>query len=329
MLAYFEPPDHRDGVAAVVLYHKDCSDGFGAYYVAQLELRKHYREVIGLPIAYDGVIPDFYDWSDVYIVDFCFKENQRSELEKLASRSMNVTVIDHHASGQWLVDFYRGNVTVVFDLEFSGAQLAWAYFCNRGVRSNFPELINYIADRDLWRNALPNTYAVSAAVRMAPKTLEAWDGLWATQTDITAWALLLVRGETILSTLQEIINDVLRAAVVVPTPMGLMGMTVCPRTVASDACHQYLVANPAVGYAAAFILCGDRIEVSLRSREGGVLVHEIAHRFGGGGHPCAAGFSVPCNSEVFPIGTAMIVAQQKLMQDIVTVTLVNTPKAAR
>ncbi len=327
MLPYFEPPDHRDGVAAVVLYHKDCSDGFGAYYVAQKELRKHYKTVIGIPVAYDEPVDRFPEWSDVYVLDFCFKEHQRRELEKLAAYSMNVTVIDHHASGEWVVEASGGNIAVVFDTKYSGAQLAWAFFCNKGARSNFPQLIDYIADRDLWRNQLPNTHAVSAAVRLTPKTLEAWDALWAAHTDMTAWALLLIRSETILSTLQTIIDDVLRAAMVVPTPMGLMGMIVCPRTVASDACHQYLVANQAVGYAAAFILCGDRIEVSLRSREGGVLVHEIAHRFGGGGHPCAAGFSVPCDTMVFPVGVALITAQQKLMQDIVTVELICRPKA--
>ncbi len=41
------------------------------------------------------------------------------------------------------------------------------------------------------------------------------------------------------------------------------------------------------------------------------------------------GVSVPCDTTVFPIGVALITAQQKLMKDIVTVTLVNTPKAAR
>ncbi len=290
MLPYFEPPDHRDGVAAVVLYHKDCSDGFGAYYVAQKELRKHYKTVIGIPIAYDEPVVQFPEWSDVYVLNFCIKEHQRHELEKLAAYSMNVTVIDHHASGAWIVGANGGNVTVVFDTEYSGAQLAWAFFCNKGVRANFPQLIDYIADRDLWRNALPNTHAVSAAIRMTPKTLEAWDALWATHTDMIAWALLLVRGETILSTLQTVIDDVLRSAVIVPTPMGSMGMIVCPRAVASDVCHQYLQSHPDVGYAAAFVVSQGRIEVSLRSRAGGVLVNEIAHRFGGGGRPCAAGF---------------------------------------
>lgn len=328
-MQHFVPLEQRDGVSAAVLYHKDCVDGFGAYFAAHRVLRQHYQEVVGLAITYDGVVPEFENESDVYIVDFCFKEGQRGLLEAIARRSARVTVIDHHASGQWLVDAQITNVTVVFDMAYSGAQLSWAFFSNKGHLCDFPWLYNYIADRDLWRNALPNTREVCAVLRMTPKTLDAWERLADSHTNGLAWTCLLVWGANILETLRNVVDDVLHGAVQINTPWGRAGLVMSPRMLASDVCHAYLTQHPDADYVAALAVCHDRLEVSLRSREGGVEVHKLAQRYGGGGHPCAAGFAVELAAQVFTIGSAVIVAQQKLMQPIVTVELVSSKGADR
>ena len=45
-------------------------------------------------------------------------------------------------------------------------------------------------------------------------------------------------------------------------------------------------------FAAAYYFNGDSYRVSLRSREEGEDVSEIAIKFGGGGHKCAAAFNI-------------------------------------
>ena len=45
-------------------------------------------------------------------------------------------------------------------------------------------------------------------------------------------------------------------------------------------------------FAAAYYFNGDSYRVSLRSRDDGEDVSEIATKFGGGGHRCAAAFNI-------------------------------------
>ena len=51
-------------------------------------------------------------------------------------------------------------------------------------------------------------------------------------------------------------------------------------------------------YAAVYFYDGEKYIFSLRSREGGEDVSDIAKRFGGGGHKRASGFSVVNISEL-------------------------------
>ena len=58
----------------------------------------------------------------------------------------------------------------------------------------------------------------------------------------------------------------------------------------SEVCHGTLTRHPEAEYAVAYDANEGRVE--LRSREGGPHVGEIAAKRGGGGHPCASGYSV-------------------------------------
>src|SRR6185312_2660946 len=46
-----------------------------------------------------------------------------------------------------------------------------------------PDLIRYVEDRDLWRFALPDSEAVSAAIASYDQTFEEWDRLAAAPID--------------------------------------------------------------------------------------------------------------------------------------------------
>src|SRR5262249_25358010 len=63
-------------------------------------------------------------------------------------------------------------IACVFDMERSGARLAWEYF--------FPEkdppwLVNYVQDRDLWRWKLPHSREVSAFIASCSHDFQLWD----------------------------------------------------------------------------------------------------------------------------------------------------------
>jgi hypothetical protein len=75
---------------------------------------------------------------------------------------------------------------------------------------------------------------------------------------------------------------------IVPAVNGLSAELV------SDACNALLLRYPSAPFACSwFIASTGRVTYSLRSRKGGFNVAEFAAKMspGGGGHPCAAGFS--------------------------------------
>lgn len=144
-----------------VIYHAECSDGFGAAYAA--------RKVFGdsatyLPGYHGRGIPQGVDGKDVVILDFSFK---RKEYFELLDRANSVQLIDHHASA---MKDLEGAPGVFFDMSKSGARLAWEAF----VGQDIPDLIRYIEDIDLWKFQYPETQHVFYGLDTLPMDFEAW-----------------------------------------------------------------------------------------------------------------------------------------------------------
>lgn len=84
--------------------------------------------------------------TEVIFVDFSLPTK---ELQELALLVKSIWIIDHHKTAEkYLQDFNMSNVLINFDMNESGASLAWKC-CFPNKRT--PKLIEYIADRDLWR----------------------------------------------------------------------------------------------------------------------------------------------------------------------------------
>ena len=154
----------------VVGYHADCDDGFGAAFVAWLAMGARGR-YLGLRYGADNLarLGDVKD-EDVFIIDFSLTNQEVEALVKRGAKS--VTILDHHLSAMkiWqgygydaissdhMYTFISNGITVCFDMQHSGAMLAWQYF--------FPEdppsdLIEYVQDNDLWRHYLPGCWLVA------------------------------------------------------------------------------------------------------------------------------------------------------------------------
>jgi hypothetical protein len=72
--------------------------------------------------------------------------------------------MDHHKTNLEYISTLPKlkNLTIQFDLERSGAQIAWDYF-NPGVSR--PWFIDYIGDRDLWTWKLPNSRVINSGLQ--------------------------------------------------------------------------------------------------------------------------------------------------------------------
>src|SRR5271168_4499839 len=145
------------------IYHGNCADGFGAAWVV--------REALGDVDFHPGVYsepPPNVAGREVYIVDFSYKRPVLLEMAKVAE---GITVLDHHKTAADDLKMLPANVDSVFDMEHSGAILAWDYWF---ADKPSPLLLRHIEDRDLWRFLLPGTREIQANVFSYPYDFAVW-----------------------------------------------------------------------------------------------------------------------------------------------------------
>lgn len=277
-------------MSVLCIYHGNCADGFGAAWAVRAALGD---AVEFHPGVYQTPPPDV-SGRQVVMVDFSYK---RPVLEQMARDAQSILILDHHKSAaEDLVDLpeppadlllpdrgVHGGVYARFDMERSGARLAWDHFFpNRPP----PRLIDHIEDRDLWRFALPGTREIQATVFSHPYNFAVWDALMATDP-----RTLEVEGAAIE---RKHHKDVAELVAVCRRRMVIGGHDVpvasLPYTLVSDAAHVMARGEP---FAGCYWDTPDRRIFGLRSTDAGMDVSAVAVQYGGGGHRNAAGFSVP------------------------------------
>jgi oligoribonuclease NrnB/cAMP/cGMP phosphodiesterase (DHH superfamily) len=131
--------DHKD---ILVVYHGNCLDGWVAAWAAWRKFGDS-AEYVPTNDAGDEV-PYFLSVEDreVYILDWC---PSRGLLMEGTASAKSLLVLDHHQSAR---DRCADLPYCQFDMERSGAGMAWDYFHPGAMR---PLLVDYVEDRDLWR----------------------------------------------------------------------------------------------------------------------------------------------------------------------------------
>lgn len=277
----------------LIIYHDNCIDGFTAAWAAHKVLKKGTWESIELHAGQYGRNPP-YDQLDsnttVVIVDFSYR---KATLEDIALNCAQLTVLDHHKTAQEdLATFAMSNATVVFDMNRSGAGLAWDYFMPGEPR---PSIIDLVEDRDLWKFKLADSKPFHEYVMMMPRDLVLWNQLSIDLANLENYANIMYVGRKLLEYQESAINKILKAGKMPIIIDGISGLACnCPGIFASDAGH--LLANESGTFGATWSEAVDKtVKFSLRSN-GDFDVSAIAKKFGGGGHKNAAGFE---------LGTAM------------------------
>lgn len=289
-MADIKLPGLRSGHPITVIYHGNCTDGMGAAWVVREYLKQQLfdlDEVIWVPAKYGE---DHSEIKGQYIimVDFSFK---RPEMLELARNNHHILVIDHHVTAEAELVNLPDNVTCLFDMDRSGAMLAWDHFRGNEVTGATP-LISRIQDRDLWRFDFPDTKDVMAAVFTYDMTFEVWDELMRKPL-----AELKAEGEAFTRKQKKDVAAVIESNMLLVDFAGFRVPAVnCPYWLASDVGHALLERYSPVSapFAVTFSLNKDgrRVNLSLRSTDERVRVDELAVRFGGGGHRNAAGCSI-------------------------------------
>ncbi len=254
------PPD-------VVLYHAECTDGFGAAWAiwkkfpsAQFTAVKH-----GFPPP-----PDLAG-RHIVMVDFSY---DRATLDTIAKDAASLFVLDHHITAERAL---AGFPLAYFDQKKSGAVLAWEWA--HGTPA--PWLLQYVQDKDLWEWALPDSREVTAALSSYPHEFALWDAF---QRDA-----LIAEGRAILRYEHEMIGKIVAQPVMVTLDGHRVPSVQC-NILTSQIGERLAKGQP-------FCLIwhdkDGRRYYSMRSAPDGADVAAIATAYGGGGHTHAAGFSVP------------------------------------
>ena len=265
------------------LYHANCLDGITAAAAVHLSMSD---SLVYIPVSYQED-PPFLDEDEldtIYIVDFSYK---RDVLLKLAEKAKAIIILDHHKSAQEdLRDISQDavNIECVFDMERSGARLAWDYFHGD---TDAPWIIKNVEDRDLWRFNFSDTRAITAALYTYDFDLPYWTQ-WFGYKVAPEW--LMTEGEALLrkqnKDVKGIINTIVRRTIIdghdVPIVNALWMYS-------SDLLNELCKDEP---FAVCYWDTPSGRTFSLRSNKEGLDVSKIATKYGGGGHARAAGFKL-------------------------------------
>lgn len=283
------------------LYHANCDDGFTAAWA----IWQRWPECEFRSVQYGNTPPEDVADKNVLIVDFSWPAEQ---MELIAESAQTVLVLDHHKTAQNALsglnqivrpDYQnimrcfarmsggpRSRILVEFDMERSGARMAWN-FAFPGEQPHI--LINLVEDRDLWRFRFPQTKPVRMLLQSTPYDFSSWH-LVASLIAVDLDAAVGI-GSHIQRFYDARVEEMADSAIV-QAFAGFDGVPVAhvPYAFVSDVCHRLLAKHPSAPFAAACVVAHGGVTYSLRSSDEREDVSSIAKARGGGGHRNAAGF---------------------------------------
>ncbi len=258
-----------------VIYHDNCYDGIAAAWAVREGLREQRGVAIEFHGARYGEEPPAVGGAEVIIVDFSYP---RDVLEQLFRDASRLTVIDHHKSAEAELE---GLPYCMFDMERSGAGMAWDWYSNKSRR---PWFIDYIEDRDLWRFKLPDSQVISDYIQSLPVTLETMDALsTGSQNDARGAGRHIRRYIDLYN--EKLLEQAFRAKL----GSYVVWAVNAPYKSASEVAGKLAERDDGKFGVSFFRLADGTWQYSLRSR-GDFDVSEVATKRGGGGHAGAAGF---------------------------------------
>ncbi|MBU6214775.1 hypothetical protein KGM48_02955 [Patescibacteria group bacterium] len=275
---------HEAHPQIAVLYHGGCPDGFGGAYAAW---KKFGDTAEYIPLKYGKPIPNHLDGKDLFFIDFCYP---KIIMDRIAERAKSVTILDHHEGVRDVATAFPG----VFDTSHSGAVIAWTYF---HPQVPVPALLTYVEDGDLYRFALPDARNILAYVYTLTdsfasfdlKNVEKWSGFIADIDDPVERKRIVETGMLFAQYHEHVVVHGIHHAEIVSFEGYECYLAGASGEFTSDIGNRLAKLKPPL----AIIISAEAggLRVSLRSDKS-VDVAALARKYGGNGHPAAAGFEI-------------------------------------
>jgi len=267
----------------VCIYHKNCFDGICSAWV----VNKRYPNIELIPMSYSDPIDEFFFRAkDVIFVDFSLK---RHVMITIANQSRSLLILDHHQTAKKELE---GLQFVRFDMNESGASLAWKFFFPN---QPIPLLVQYIRDRDLWEFELEDSETINSYIQSYPMEIEYYEMLHTKLEYNLGIAEARSCGESILrykNTMVRAMCNSHHMKDVGGHTVPVVNASILFSEVGNELCKQF----PGAPFAAYYFdrLLDNVRQWGLRSI-GDFDVSVVAKQLGGGGHKNAAGFEQRLN----------------------------------
>lgn len=282
----------------LVIYHGHCADGMGAAWAAYRHFGDNAEYRMGI---YDEEFPtlDIFRMRKVYLVDFCYSAERVQQIASVASK---VVILDHHKTAMNALSgvVLPINVAANFDLSKSGARITWDYFHT----TEAPNLIRYIEDRDLWLWKLDDSEAINAFIGSFGFSLSEYDVLATELQSPNTFREAAHIGIYLVHKQDQMVEKICDKAYILLLKSSTGSKKVwfintC--SLISEVSNSLLLKEPTTDLVVGWFDMADKRIWSLRSANK-VDCSEIAKRYGGGGHPNAAGFvtSKNCSLQELP-----------------------------
>lgn len=263
-----------------VIYHADCSDGFGAAWAAWKALGSRAEYIP----AMHGKPPPDVKGKNVIILDFAY---DKKTTKKMIKDATSFVMRDHHKSA--MINLEGVAKPDWFQLDHSGCILSWEFF-HPGVPA--PRFLKFIENRDMgWKPYMEYSREFSTAFDMIPFEFRAYDQM----LNASFVDSCIERGSHIITYADNVIEKACKNAV----RKKLRGYDV----LVTNASHWISEIGTKLAPDCDFALvwfwnhAEKYAKVSLRSFHPDVDCGTIAKRFNGGGHADIAGFEHHGNIE--------------------------------
>lgn len=262
----------------LVLYHADCPDGFGAAWAAWKKFGKKAEYIAVYPRRLpEGEIKN----KEIYVLDNSIREN---DFKKLLAAKNRVIIIDHHKSSE---EDVKRSPEYVFDLHHSGAVLAWQYF---HPKKKVPLFLKYVEAIDLWKFNR-RILEITAYTHMQQYDFGVWSKIVKDLESGKKMNEYQKLGKVILAYEDAMVEKVIKKSELVSfAGHKALAVNSSLKDLSSILGQTLRKKLPPLGIV--WYKEGDLLSVSLRG-DGTIDVSQIAKKYGGGGHPNAAGFELP------------------------------------
>jgi uncharacterized protein len=281
----------------IVLFHKNCPDGFGSAWIVNYYLKDTKVEYFGLNPSFNlKNMEDILSNKNVLIVDLSFP---KKDIKYLKNITNNFMIIDHH---QTYYDDIKDLENVELNTKHSAIYLTWKKFFPK---KKVPLFINYIEDNDIKGNKYQDTYPFSTALPIKypfnnQKYFKKWEQLLnkSNVTDLIKVGkvymdyknYILDRNSFIIKNIYKFKNKKFNKFKVILVNKTIVSLN-------SDLAEYILNKNKKIDILILwnYIENYDNYSLILRTQKENIDLSDIAKTFNGGGHSKAAHFSYKKN----------------------------------